>query len=314
MNKLQYAGIMLSAVAMAAGTLGTSLPAGAHSAHDTSAAVSYSFTSIASPNDPTFTQLLGINKAGTIAGYFGSGADAKHPNKGFMLGLPNTFSDENYPKSAQTQAIGINNSGDTAGFYVDSAGATHGFTRIKGVYATVDVPGTAFDGAPFNQLLGINNNGEQAGYYQYGPKAAPIFVPFIHRADGSFTLLPIFNAQATSLNDHGLVGGFFNDKDGNAHGFLWQSGPVATIDYQGATSTQILGLNNLGQAVGTYTDSKKVAHGFVYNWRAKTFVTVDVPGSTSTVVNGINRLGWLVGFYTDSKSNTIGFVARPGTL
>ncbi|MGI8989819.1 MAG: hypothetical protein ACR2I2_09575 [Bryobacteraceae bacterium] len=33
----------------------------------------YLFTDITSPSDPTFTQLLGINNAGTIAGYFGSG-------------------------------------------------------------------------------------------------------------------------------------------------------------------------------------------------------------------------------------------------
>ena len=308
MNKLQNAGIMLGAVALAASTLGASLTASAHGAKEATYAGSYAFTSIVSPGDPTFTQLLGINKAGAIVGYFGSGADGQHPNKGFLLGLPSTYVAENYPKSAQTQVIGINNNGDTAGFYVDSAGATHGFTSSKGAYVTVDVPG-----ATFNQLLSINNQGDQAGYYQYGPSSASIFVPFVHHANGSFTLLPIANAQATSLNDHGLVGGFFNDSTGNSHGFLWQSGPALTIDYPTSVSTQVLGLNNLNQVVGTYTDSKKVAHGFVYNWQAKSFSTVDVPGSSATVVNGINRLGWLVGFYTDSKGNTVGFVAKPGS-
>ena len=251
--------------------------------------------------------LLGINKAGVIAGYYGSGADAQHPNKGFVLTMPSTFTPENYPNSAQTQVIGINNHGDTAGFYVDTKGVTHGFTEINGTFATVDVPGTTF-----NQLLGLNNNGEQAGYYQFGRSNGPTFVSYVRRADGSFLLLPIANAQATSLNDHGLVGGFYNDNAGNSHGFLWQSGAPQTVDFQAAVSTQILGLNNLGVAVGTYTDSKKATHGFVYDSGTKSFTQVDVPGSASTVVNGINRLGWLVGFYTDSKNNTIGFVARPG--
>jgi hypothetical protein len=247
-----------------------------------------------------------VDKAGQIAGYFGSGEDAKHPNKGFVLGLPNTFTAENYPNSVQTQVIGINNSGDTDGFYIDSAGATHGFTDIGGTFATVDVPGTTFD-----QLLGLNNNHEQVGYYQYGPSSGPIFVPFVRQADGSFLLLPIPNAQATSINDHGLIGGFYNDQSGNAHGFLWQSGARTMINVHGATSTQILGVNNLGMAVGTYTDSKKVTHGFLYNVGSRTITVLNDPKGTSTVVNGINRLGQVVGFYTASNGNTVGFFATP---
>ncbi len=309
MNKLQYAGVMMGAVVLAASTLGAGAPAGAHQAKAASAtATSYSFTSISNPNDPTFTQLLGINKAGVVAGYYGSGADAQHPNKGFVLTLPNTFTPENYPNSAQTQVIGINNHGDTDGFYIDTAGVTHGFTDIGGSFATVDVPGTTF-----NQLLGLNNNGEQAGYYAFGPSNNQTFVPLIRRPDGSILLLPIANAQATGINDHDLVSGFYNDAAGNSHGFLWQSGsPRLTVDFQGAVSTQLLGLNNVGQAVGSYTDNQKNTHGFVYDWRTKAFAQLDVPGSTSTVVNGINRYGWLVGFYTDANNNTIGFVAKPG--
>jgi len=305
MNKLQSVGVMLGTAALAAGMLGANAPVGAHAAK----AASYTFTSIASQGDPTFTQLLGISKSGVIAGYFGSGADAQHPNKGFMLNLPSTYTAENYPNSAQTQVIGINNSGDTDGFYINSAGATHGFTDIGGTFATVDVPGTTF-----NQLLGINNNGEEAGYYQFGPSSGPTFVPYVRHADGSFELLPIANAQATTINDHGLVGGFYNDSAGNAHGFLWRSGAPKTINFRGATATQILGVNNLGLAVGSYTDSKKVTHGFVYNVNTKSFTKVDAPTSTSTVVNGVNRLGWLIGFYTASNGNTIGFVAKPNGM
>lgn len=303
MTRRKYAAGMIGAIGLVASILG----AGAHQATAfATTGTSYTFTTISNPTDPTFTQLLGINKAGTIAGYFGSGADAKHPNKGFTLGLPNTYTAENYPGSAQTQVIGINNQGDTDGFYVDSAGATHGFTEIKGAFATIDVPGTTF-----NQLLGLNNKGQQVGYYQFGPSTGTTFVPYIRQADGSFQLLPIANAQATGINDHGLATGFSNDKDGNSHGFLWQSGTIKTIDFRNAVSTQILGVNNLGQAVGSYTDSQKATHGFTYDTNTRTFSTVSVSASASTVVNGINRLGWLVGFYTDAKNNTIGFVAKP---
>ena len=169
-------------------------------------------------------------------------------------------------------------------------------------------------GTGLNQLLGLNNRGEQAGYYAFGPANSQTFVPFVRHSDGTFTLLPIANAQATTINDRELVGGFSNDAAGNSHGFLWQPGTAPmTVDFQGAVSTQILGMNKVGQAVGSYTDGQKVAHGFVYDVNARAFTQVDVPGSTSTVVNGIGKNGTLVGFYTDATNNTIGFVARPGT-
>jgi hypothetical protein len=44
----------------------------------------YAFSTHNDPADPTFNQLLGINSRGTIAGYFGSGAQG-HPNQGYLL-------------------------------------------------------------------------------------------------------------------------------------------------------------------------------------------------------------------------------------
>src|SRR6266404_9377176 len=76
--------------------------------------VRFKFQDITNANDPTFNQELGINNAGVIAGYFGSGA-AGHPNKGYTVVRPyNTqldFTNENFPGSFQTQVIGINNRG-----------------------------------------------------------------------------------------------------------------------------------------------------------------------------------------------------------
>jgi hypothetical protein len=47
--------------------------------------------------DLTFNQLLGINDSGRISGYFGSGADAMHPNKGYQVGADHTtFINENF--------------------------------------------------------------------------------------------------------------------------------------------------------------------------------------------------------------------------
>src|SRR5260370_12503939 len=105
----------------------------------------FDFRTINFPGD-TFTQLLGINDERTIAGYHGAVI-----NRGFVLTLPDTFTDENFPGSDQTQVIRINERGDTDGFYRTPA-ATHAFLRIDGVYSTVDFPGTTF-----NQLLALTN-------------------------------------------------------------------------------------------------------------------------------------------------------------
>jgi len=43
------------------------------------------FRTIDDSLDPTFNQLLGINDKGRIVGYYGSGADAAHPNLGFRV-------------------------------------------------------------------------------------------------------------------------------------------------------------------------------------------------------------------------------------
>ena len=48
----------------------------------------YSFQDIVNPGDPTFNQELGINNAGTIAGYFGSGAPNGSPPPYTLVGLP----------------------------------------------------------------------------------------------------------------------------------------------------------------------------------------------------------------------------------
>src|SRR5271166_4482509 len=79
------------------------------------AGTSYTFQTVIDPADTNFTQLLGINNSGTIAGYFGDGTIV--PNNGFTLVLPGAYTKENYPSSVQTQVVGINNSGETVGFY-----------------------------------------------------------------------------------------------------------------------------------------------------------------------------------------------------
>lgn len=267
----------------------------------------YVYTLVASPHDPTFTQLLGINDHQLIAGYDGSGMTVNgvlHPFNGFTLTLPHSFASENVPGSMQTQVVAIDTKGDTAGFSIDAANTTHGFLDINGHVSTTDLPGTTF-----NQLLGLNNRGQATGYFQ---DAKGLNHAYVREPTGAFLVLPgdaLPNSQATGIDDAGTVVGFTQPTSTTSDGFIMRGDAIARISYPGSPFTQALGENNQGQIVGTYNDTAGTAHGFLY--QHGTFRTLDVPGATSTVINGINDQGRVVGFITDAANNTVGIVGTP---
>ncbi len=278
-----------------------------------SAQVDYQFQSVQYSKNGVidqFTQFLGINNAGIIAGYHGASI-----NKGFTYEVATQhFTDENYPGSAQTQVTGINNVGKTVGFYITQSGETDGFQHINGVYLNSNFPGT-----PFNQLLSQNDQSQSAGYYSTNVSGSNPDHAYIYdelsAGNGTFELFVLPNssggAQATGINNSGQVCGFFIDAKGVSHGWLQILGNVTILNYPDSTSTAALGLNNKGQVVGSYTDSAGNTHGFVYYVTTKKWQMVDDPdGTDTTIVQGINDDGVLVGFYGTTPINT-GFVATP---
>jgi hypothetical protein len=297
----------------------------------------YIYQNVINPGDPTFNQELGINNAGTIAGYFGSGAPngtpppfTLTPNQGYTVGSPYTsFTSENFPGSGQTQVIGINNGGVTVGFYADSNGATtpnfFGFVDQGNTFTQVNDPNTPGTGPTTNQLLGVNDNGTAAGFYVDSSGNSHAYLYDI--ATQSFTdiLLPSLDnatsATATGVNNAGTVIGFFLS-GGVTEGFLDSGGTFTNFEAAGSTNTMFLGMNNVGQVVGVYQDGNGFNHGFVYSIATGTYTTVDDPNAVlangGTTINGINDNGQLVGFYGNADGNTIGLLANavpePGSL
>jgi probable HAF family extracellular repeat protein len=264
----------------------------------------YSFATIEYPGD-SFTQLLGINNGGVIAGYHGVNA-----NKGFIYDLSTkTFTDEKFPGSAQTRVTGINNLGRISGSYVTTSGRTLGFTAKGGVYTLVTLHGT-----PFNRLLSQNDFAQAAGHYNTEADGSGPDHAYIYDEGGevfeTFTFPDSVSAQATGINNLGDVCGFTIDGSGKMHGWLQVWGRVTQFDFPGATATRALGLNNKGEVVGSYTDSSGNTHGFVYMVSTKKWQSIDDPSGIDTVVNGINDNGVLVGFFGTSPTNS-GFVATP---
>ncbi len=90
---------------------------------------------------------------------------------------------------------------------------------------------------------------------------------------------------------------------------------VTSFQPFGSTSSQALGINNLGDIVGDYFDAGGAMHGYLDVGGA--FTSFDPTGSTATTANGINDNGQIVGFFVDANDNTIGFLANvpePATL
>ena len=301
-----------AAALLGAGAFATASPAAA-------------FVNIIDPANPTFTQALGINDSSTIVGY-GNATNFD----GFVLTLPpvpGNFVRENFPNPSPppttlfTQVVGVDGAGDTVGFYVTNpmVGTTSGFFKPHGgSFTTVNQPGSVF-----NQLLGINQAGNEiAGYSSFTDPAGATGQEAFSLKGTTYTninsLLPTnLNSQATGVNNHGTVVGFYQyNAVPDFSAFIDKGGVVTSFQVLHSLSTQALGINNLGEIVGDYINAAGVMDGFVdINGHV---TSISGPDASATTVNGINDRGQIVGFYTSASSgNTIGFVTavpEPATL
>jgi hypothetical protein len=277
-------------------------------------ATQLAFQTVDDRADPTFNQMLGINDGGRMVGYFGSGADAAHPNKGFQAWLTNRgprFINENFPHSAQTQVVGINDAGTSVGFFVDAKGNNFGFVDRDGHFRAVSNPETPAN-MRFNQLLGINNHDIAVGFFN--DKAGNSHGYLFWTRTGQFRMvrLPVKaeSVVVTGINDRGDLSGFYTVNK-VTHGFVFLAGHFLTLDLGNHMNTQALGINNADLVVGSFVDAAGKTHGYV--WRPGGFRQIDHPwaaGAEGTVINGLNNRNQIVGFYMDKAGKTHGFVAR----
>jgi uncharacterized membrane protein len=88
-----------------------------------------------------------------------------------------------------------------------------------------------------------------------------------------------------------------------------------TIDYPGAVRTEVNGVNNNGDVVGSYQDAINFNfHGFLLS--GGLFTTIDFPGADWTNAEGINDSGDIVGTYSISANPffPIGFIFHNGVM
>jgi hypothetical protein len=260
----------LGAATLAAGALAASASA-SPATTPVDASGNYQFHTLNDQKDPTFNQLLGINNSGLIAGYYGSGADAQHPNKGYTLSPgygQGNYHNENFPGSAQTQVTGLNNSGITVGFWVDGNGANFGFYRAHHHYHQIDFP-TGHNASPqVQQALGVNDHGIAVGFYT--DKNGSNHGWTYNIAKHHYALVHVkgdTNVTGAAINDLGDIAGFATNGAGNTEAYLLRSdGKVVHLNVPGASSTQAFGVNDGDEVVGAYTvgtGDNAPSYGFV---------------------------------------------------
>ena len=332
MSKISRRGLRITIAAAGAGVIAvaawaTTAHAGladAATAPMKSSQVSYRFVTLDNQQDVTFNQLLGISNAGTIAGYFGSGA-AGHPNKGYLLFPPygqGNYVSENFPGSAQTQLTGLNDNGTKVGFFSTMNNASQmndnfGFWQRNGKYHVADFPTNDAASPPVDQLLGVNDGDIAVGFWTDAAGNNHGYEYDIN--NGRYAAVtdpsaPSASLTAAAINNDGAIAGFYVNQDGVTDGFIKTGHRFTDLAVPGAASTMALGVNDHDEVVGSYTvgsGSNAVMHGFTWT-PGGGFTTVDDPhGMGTTTINGVNDAGDLVGFYVDSAGNTDGLLATP---
>ncbi len=257
------------------------------------------FTTIDYPG-ATSTNTGGINDAGDIVGSY---TDTGGLNHGYLLG-GGKFTPIDYAGARHTWANGINSAGDIVGQYSDGT-RQYGYLLRQGAFTSLDCPG-----ATFVRAFAINSAGDITG--DMGRAGQPAAGLLISR--GACTLTE-YRPEAPSttmtmyfgMNDAGVQVGHWGSR-GTVYAVVHNKGTFTHFAHGGGSWTEVTGINNAGDMVGSFRESNGANHGFLL--RNGRFTSIDFPGAVNTFASKINNSGQVVGRYVDSGNRSHGYVAR----
>lgn len=246
----------------------------------------------------------GINQHGDVTGEFvgSNGIQAFVRNRNGNFSAPITHPDD---MDGETFGIDINRS-TLLGYYYDLTNFVfHSFGLTGGTFTSLDIPGAVSTAA-----IGLNSGGNYCGQVDYG---SGVFEGFVITGGQVTTFVPqgaTFTA-ATALNDLDLVAGVYQAGTTSNHGFTRDATGSFTypVDYPGATSTTLRGINSHGWIVGSYNRADLVVHGFAL-FPPNTFISYDFPGSIFTTLEAVNDRGQICGQYKDVDGQRHAFIGR----
>ena len=265
----------------------------------------YIFITLDSPTgDPT--QPFGINASRQVSA---TAEPASLLDQGLIFnnGVGTTYL---VPGSINTDFYQINNAGQIAGDYYGADGVYHGIVYNSRNNTYTFLP----DMAPYlyNLAGGINNKGLIVGNF-FPDGTFTNAVGWLYNGS-SYKIfsdpLAALGQEGTitqSVNDAGLVVGYYVDSNGVDHGFVYDGTNFTTIDPPGSTDTLLFGINNAGIITGRFFDAAGVRHGFLDD--NGVFTIIVFTGAVGTGVTAINDNGDLAGYYLDSNGFLHGFEA-----
>ncbi len=218
------------------------------------------------------TQVTGLNDVGNTVGFW---VNAKGANFAFYTSTNRNFHQvKDFPGATNAspqidQLLGINDHGVAVGVYTNSANHNRGyvynihtrkFNRVLKPGAPQGLTG------PSLTATGINNFGTISGFYVSGSKTVSFIKYGKHFI--TFSRKGAAMTQAFGINDSNVVAGAYTVGTGTSaksYGFTWTKahGFKTVNDPHGIGSTIINGLNDRGELVGFYTDSKGHTDGFL---------------------------------------------------
>jgi probable HAF family extracellular repeat protein len=200
----------------------------------------------------------GMNNAGQIVGFAGTGAESVHAVL-YSGGVLNDLGGLGGPSGKNSYAQAINDAGAVTGSFLSASGEQHAFLYRDG--AVLDLgAGTAG--------YGINAHGDVVGSRLTAGGATG----FVYTA-GKLTALGNLGTGteglAVAINDHGTVAGdstITPDPSSSArHPFLYHGGALHDLGALGARPINgVVAINNAGQVAGYSGEAAAYTHAFLY--------------------------------------------------
>ena len=148
-------------------------------------------------------------------------------------------------------AFGINNTGGVVGTYVDAQGITnHGFVLTaagsrRSTIRTRPIPWPSVSMTMArSSAITLITQGRRTGFSS------------VAGSSNRFDYPKAIGTVATTITLAGQIAGFYTSRDDKNHGFLCNNGTYTKIDFPNSADTNIYGLNDVGEIVGRWDDSK----------------------------------------------------------